>query len=285
LITDIGRYAARAEAFRTLRTNLKFVRPDSPPQVIMVGSALPVEGKTTSAINLAISMMHNGSKTLIIEADLRRPEVPKYLGIEKSKDKMGLSELLIEGKEFTPELLQSAISQHLDGDLDFMLSGKVPPNPAELLGSRVFDELLVALRKSYDFIIIDAPPLLPVTDGAIISTRCDGVILIVHAGTTKKPQLHGAVDALNSVGSPLLGAVLNQIPESSLEYEYGYRYGYPRYYGNNYGYSPGSEKPEANLYSPGPEDMARIEREDQRKRSTGQRFKEELQRQGEGKNQ
>jgi non-specific protein-tyrosine kinase len=151
----------------------------------------------------------------------------------------------------------------------------VPPNPSELLASHRFDKLITVLRKKYKYIIIDCPPLLPVTDAAIVSARVDGSILVIHAGVTKKPQFTGARDAMLSVGSTILGVILNMIPESSLEYEYGYRYGYPRYYGNHY-LPYGSKKEAVTGYEPRAEDLSRIEREDSFQYIKGKRFKEEL---------
>jgi capsular exopolysaccharide synthesis family protein len=273
LITQIGRYAARTEAFRTIRTNLQYIRPDSPPKVIVVTSALPGEGKTTSAMNLALSLSQAGSKTLLIEADLRRPKISIYM--EFSAKASGLTEILASAKSITPLLLKKNIHRYDDSKLDVLPAGVVPPNPSELLASHRFDKLITVLRKKYKYIIIDCPPLLPVTDAAIVSARVDGSILVIHAGVTKKPQFTGARDAMLSVGSTILGVILNMIPESSLEYEYGYRYGYPRYYGNHY-LPYGSKKETVAGYEPRAEDLSRIEREDSFQHIKGKRFKEEL---------
>ena len=279
LVTQIGRYAARAEAFRTLRTNLQFLRPDSHPQVIVFTSALPGEGKSTSAINLAISLAQAGAKTILVEADLRRPKVPVYLELADLDE--GLSELISGQKKLTTASLKSLIRKEESTGLKVLLSGKVPPNPSELLGSAKFDELISMLRKQFEYVIIDCPPLLPVTDAAVVAAKADGAVLVVHAGVTKKPHFVGSRDAMAAVGSTILGVVLNKIPEASLEYEYGYRYGYPRYYGANY--RPYAKRPDAQNYAPKAEDLARLEREDSIEQIKGERFKQELMRQARSK--
>ena len=279
LVTQIGRYSARTEAFRTLRTNLQFLRPDSHPQVIVFTSALPGEGKTTSAINLAISLVQAGAKTILVEADLRRPKIPAYLEFANTDE--GLSELISGQKKLTTASLKSLIRKEESTGLKVLLSGKVPPNPSELLGSAKFDEVISMLRKQFEYVIIDCPPLLPVTDAAVVAAKADGAVLVVHAGVTKKPHFIGSRDAMAAVGSTILGAVLNKIPEASLEYEYGYRYGYPRYYGANY--RPYAKRPDAQNYAPKAEDLARLERNDAIEQIKGERFKQELQRQARSK--
>ena len=278
LVTQIGRYAARTEAFRTLRTNLQFLSPDSHPQVIVITSALPGEGKSTSAINLAISLAQAGAKTILVEADLRRPKIPLYL--EFSNMAEGLSELISGQKKLTSVMIKKLIRKD-DSGLNVLLSGKVPPNPSELLGSAKFDELIKMLRKQYEYVIIDCPPLLPVTDAAIVAAKADGAVLIVHAGVTKKPHFIGSRDAMTAVGSTILGVVLNKIPEASLEYEYGYRYGYPRYYGAHY--RPYANRADAQNYAPSAQDLARLDLEESLEHIKGKRFKAELLRESRSK--
>ena len=273
LVTQIGRYSARTEAFRTLRTNLQYLAPKSHPQVIVFTSALSGEGKSTSASNLALSLKQAGVKTLLIEADLRRPMIPSYL--EMSELDNGLTQVLLETKKITTSYLKALIKTEYSTSLEVLLAGKIPQNPAELLGSPRFDEVISHLRKMYEYIIIDCPPLLLVTDAAVVAAKADGAVLIVHAGATKKPHFKGSCDALSAVGSKVLGVVLNKIPEKSLEYEYGYRYGYPRYYGSNY--IPNNVH--TNIYQPRDEVLARFELEDSFEFIKGKRFKEELMRQ------
>ncbi len=276
LVTQIGRYAARTEAFRTLRTNLQFLNPDAHPQVIVMTSALPNEGKTTSSINLSLSLAQAGAKVILVEADLRRPKVPLYL--EMSSMSEGLSELISGPKKLTPQGIKSVLHPYESTGLKVMLSGKIPPNPSELLSSKKFEELIDMLRKQFEYVIIDCPPLLPVTDAAIVSAKADGCVLIVHAGATKKPHFIGSRDAIKAVGSTILGVIINKIPESSLEYEYGYRYGYPRYYGANY--RPYAKRgTDEGQYAPAADVLSRQALEDNFRHIKGQRFKEELKRQ------
>jgi capsular exopolysaccharide synthesis family protein len=165
LVTQIGRYAARTEAFRTLRTNLQFLSPDAHPQVIVMTSALPNEGKTTSSINLALSLAQAGAKVVLVEADLRRPKVPLYLELSSMSE--GLSELISGPKKVTPQALKASLKAYENTGLKVLLSGKVPPNPAELLSSKKFEELVALLRKQFEYVIIDCPPLLPVLPSSL----------------------------------------------------------------------------------------------------------------------
>ena len=156
LVTQIGRYAARTEAFRTLRTNLQFLNPDAHPQVIVMTSALPNEGKTTSSINLALSLAQAGAKVILVEADLRRPKVPLYL--EMSSMSEGLSDLISGPKKLTPQGIKAMLHPYESTGLKVLLSGMIPPNPSELLSSKKFEELIDMLRKHFEYVIIDCPP-------------------------------------------------------------------------------------------------------------------------------
>ena len=276
LITQIGRYASRTEAFRSLRTNLKYANPGRNPRVIVVTSGLPGEGKTTSAINLAISLSQAGEKVLLVEGDLRRPKIPIYL--EFASKVIGISELLSSSESLTWNVVKKHLRKHPDLTLDVLTSGRIPPNPAELLGSHRFDKLVEIVRAKFDYVIIDCPPLLPITDAALISAKTDGAILVIKAGTTKKPHFEGTRSAIQHVGGPVLGAILNMIPEDALEYEYGYKYGYPRYYGySGKPYDPRNGEDRDTRYAPNKAEVDRLNN-DEFVFVKGKRFKEELMR-------
>jgi succinoglycan biosynthesis transport protein ExoP len=273
LVTQIGRYAARTEAYRTLRTNIQFLMPDNHPQVIAMTSAFPSEGKTTSSINLSLSLTHTGATVVLVEADLRRPKISEYL--ELTGEAKGLSELISDASPVTTRRVKSLTHKFEGSDLMVISAGKIPQNPAELLSSKKFDEIIEILRKQFEYVIIDCPPLLPVTDAAIISTRADGCILVVHAGVTKRPHFYGARDALLAVGSKVLGVVINKIPQNAVDYEYGYRYGYSGYYGGYY--RPNKKVAlELSIYPSTPELLNSKVNENAFMHVKGKKFKEEL---------
>ena len=233
LLTQLGRYAPRAESYRQLRTNLQFVRPDNPPRVIAVTSAMAGEGKTTSSINVALAMQQAGLKVILVEADLRRPKIHEYLKTQKYAP--GLSELLSgikPAKNF--QQIETLFVNSSDG-LSVLSSGAIPPNPAELLNSDAMTSLLGILREQFDYVIIDCPPLLPITDGALIAAKSDGVLLVVRAAVTRAAQLKGSIESVAAVGSSVLGIVLNMIPQNRSYYDYGYKYGYYSYGRSGYG--------------------------------------------------
>lgn len=217
----------RAEAFRTLRTNLQFLDIDAAPS-FLVTSSIPGEGKSTTAINLAIALADAGSRVVLLDADLRRSKVSRYMGIEGG---VGLTDVLI-GRVG----LDDAIQQWGSEDLFVLAAGKTPPNPSELLGSRAMAELIDRLEKDYDVVIFDAPPLLPVTDAAILAKRAGGVILVTASGRVTRHQLSGALSALEHVGAHVGGLVLSMVPVKGPD-AYGYTYGY------GYSYSYAAEAP------------------------------------------
>lgn len=195
----------RSEAFRRLRTNLQFLDLADRPRTIVVTSSLPGEGKSTTAINLAITMADGGSRVALIDADLRRPSVAEYMGLEGS---VGLTTLLIGQAD-----LQDAIQTWGNGTLHVLPSGEVPPNPSELLGSGAMAKLLEKLTNAYDIVIIDTPPLLPVTDAAILAKITGGALVVVGANTLHRQQLADGLGSLEDVGARVLGVVLNRIAD------------------------------------------------------------------------
>ncbi len=217
LVTDLELHSPRVEAFKMLRTNLQFVEIDRLSKVFVITSAVPSEGKTTTAVNLSITLAQAGQRVLLIEGDLRRPRVANYLKLEAT---VGLTTVLI-GRIG----VEDAVQPWGPDGLHVITSGSVPPNPAELLQSHVMQDTLVKLRERYDMIIIDAPPLLPVTDAALIAAQADGAVMVFRHGKTTKDQALGAVDRLRSVDARVLGCVLNMAPERGAD-SYAYGYGY-----------------------------------------------------------
>ena len=195
--------APRAEAFRQLRTNLQFVDVDRRRKVIIVTSAVAGEGKSTTMCNLAIAAAAAGYRVLAVDADLRRPMVAKYLGLESA---VGLTTVLSGRVGFEESL------QRWGGVMDVLATGPIPPNPSELLSSRVAADLLNHARQAYDLVLIDTPPLLPVTDAAALSPAGDGVMLVVRFGKTTKAQLKLASEALAAVSASVLGTVSSMVP-------------------------------------------------------------------------
>lgn len=199
VLTDDPR-CARVEAFRHLRTNLRFVEADRSAGVMVVTSALPEEGKSTTAVNLAIASAESGRRTLLIDADLRRPRAAAYLGLE---DAVGLSNVLA-GQVLVRQALQPW-GRH---QLEVLASGSIPPNPSELLGSRAMTDLLGQLRRQFDVIVIDTSPLLPVTDAAVLAAAADGALLVARSGRTSQTQILTALASLRAVQARVLGCVL-----------------------------------------------------------------------------
>jgi capsular exopolysaccharide synthesis family protein len=234
-LVALDQRATRAEAFRTIRTNLQYVDVDNPPQVVAVTSAIPGEGKSTTAVNLAITMAQAGKKVVLVETDLRKPKASYYLGVESS---LGLTDVLAGN---TP--LGDALLPWGRGLLTVLPAGHTPPNPSELLSSHQFEQVLKELRGDFDVVIVDATPLLPVTDGAIVAKAADGAVLVVKFGKTTREQVATSVAALDQVGARLLGTVMNFVPTGRRGY--GYKYGYK--YGYGYGYGGyGSTAPAAD---------------------------------------
>ena len=216
LLTDLGSFAPRTEAFRVLRTNLQFLDLDHQPRCLVISSALQGEGKTMTSTNLAIALAQTGRRTLLIDGDLRRPRVAGQLGLDAA---VGLTTVLVGNTD-----VKEAIQVHEPSGLHFLASGAKPPNPTEILQSRVTHELIRELCDAYDMIIIDGPPLLPVADAAVLSTIADGVILVVQHGKTTRDAVSDAIGRLEQVGGRLFGIAVNMIPKRATGGYYYYYY-------------------------------------------------------------
>ncbi|MFD2092764.1 tyrosine-protein kinase domain-containing protein [Blastococcus deserti] len=219
LVTELDSHSPVAEAYRAIRTNLQFLNVDHPPRVIVISSAIPGEGKSTLAVNLATVLAQSGSRVTLLEADLRRPRITRYMGLISGA---GLSNVL-GGTASLYEVAQP----WGDGRLSVLAAGPMPPNPSEMLGSSNMRTLLEHLRQTNDFVLIDAPPLLPVTDAAVLTAHADGCLLSVRYGKTRREELAEASAALERVDGKLLGVVLNRVPQSAAANRgYGYAYSY-----------------------------------------------------------
>jgi capsular exopolysaccharide synthesis family protein len=216
LVVQTSPYHTRSEAFRRLRTNLQFLDLDGGPQALVVTSSVPNEGKTTSAINLAITLADADAKVLLIDADLRRPSVAGYLGIEGS---VGLTTLLIQRAT-----IDDVIQPWGSAGLYVIPSGAVPPNPAELVGSKTMARLILQMSEQFDYVIIDTPPLLPVTDAALIAKMTSGVLMVAGAGQIRREQLRQSLANLSAVSARVLGIVLNKVGRGADAYGAGYGY-------------------------------------------------------------
>ena len=207
LITDGSAQSTRAEAMRQLRTNLQFVNVDRPLRTLVVSSALPGEGKSSTVCNLGIAFAESGKRVIIVDADLRRPRIAEYLGLEGA---VGLTNVLA-GQANIRDVVQS----WGDSGLYVLPSGYIPPNPSELLGSGNMADLMTSLATTFDIILIDTPPLLPVTDAAVMSTVADGCLRGSRHAKTTVSQAATASAALAAVNAKLHGCVLNMVPAKS----------------------------------------------------------------------
>ncbi len=220
------------EAYKTLRTNVSFsLTGEEKCKVIVVTSSLQSEGKSVTATNLAISYAMTDCRVLLVDCDLRRPKLARLMN---QSSKVGLSNVLMQ-----PGLLQGAILPSGIEGVDVLLAGDIPPNPSELLGSPRMERLITDLRKVYDYIILDSPPVNMVTDAVVLAPKSDGVLFVVRANQSERGAVMHAVDQLDYANAKILGFVLNGVDMESGPYGYGkYRYRkYKRYGRYGYGYS------------------------------------------------
>ena len=210
------------ESYRSLRTSLLLSSAGKPPQSILISSALPSEGKSTTAVNLGISFAQTGARVLIMELDLRRPKLAERLNVQTG---LGMSTYLSGNSELASEIRPTNIP-----NLFLIQGGPIPPNPPELIGSERMQLALRLLSKHFDFLLVDAPPILSVTDSVVISSSVDGVVLVIEAGKTSRDAVLRAQNLLVSVGANILGAIINKVKMNTAGYGYDIRYDYGDYY-------------------------------------------------------
>jgi succinoglycan biosynthesis transport protein ExoP len=209
--------AAPSEAVRRLRTNLQFIDVADRPKSIVISSSIPAEGKSTIALNLAVSLADTGARIILVDADLRRPSIAEYVGIEGN---VGLTTVLI-GRAHVEDVVQPLGTT----SLDLLPAGQIPPNPSELLGSSAMAGLLDRLTASYDMVLLDSPPLLPVTDAAVLAKMAGGALVVVGADRIHRAQLQETLGSLETAGAHILGVVMNKIDRreaGTYSYESGY---------------------------------------------------------------
>ena len=194
-----------AEAYRTLRTNLTFAALDKPIETLIVTSAAPDEGKSTVLANLAITMAQGERRTILVDADLRRPGLHEVFGVENDR---GLTTMIVEETTMDdPSLIDVGVD-----NLWLVPSGPLPPNPADILGSRKMEQVIAALKARADVILFNAPPVVSVTDATVLGTKVDGVLLVICAGRTRREHAQRAKELLERVHVRIVGAVLNDAP-------------------------------------------------------------------------
>jgi capsular exopolysaccharide synthesis family protein len=202
-----------SEAYRTLRTNLEFSSLDEPLRTMVVTSPGPEEGKSTTLANLAVTLAHAEKRVILVDCDLRRPSLHEIFG---SSNDVGVTTMVVDEEALRdPPLLDIGVE-----GLRLLPSGPLPPNPSELVGSRRMGEIISTLSERADFVLFDAPPVIAVTDAAVLASRVDGVLLVIKAGTTKRDHAKRAKALLDKVNAHVVGAVLNNIKVDTSYYSY-----------------------------------------------------------------
>ena len=202
-----------AETYKVLRTNIEYSSYDRDLKILVVTSSQPQEGKSITSGNLALSLAQDDKKVILVDCDLRRPSVHKKFFLSNA---VGVTEVVLGRKS-----LESAIQKY-NLTLDILTSGKVPPNPSEMVGSKNMQNLLNELKEMYDYVILDTPPVLTVTDAQVLSTKVDGVIFVVKSGATKKDDIIQAKSQLDKVNASIVGAILNRVEKSDKKQYYYY---------------------------------------------------------------
>ena len=200
-----------AEAYRSLRSNIEYSSFDDEYRVIVVTSSVPGEGKSTTAGNLAIALAQSGNSVLLVDCDMRKPSIHKMFKISNAA---GTAELLLRKKLF------EEVANKYNENLTIITAGKIPPNPSEMLASRAMTAFIEEMKKEFKYIILDTPPLQAVTDAQVLSTKADGVLLIVRAGSTKREMVFNSVDLIKKVQGKVIGTVLNGVENKKNNYYY-----------------------------------------------------------------
>lgn len=227
LVTHFNPLSPLAEAYRRLRTNVLYAQMDTPLKSFLVTSPNPAEGKSTTVANLAIAFAQAEKKVLLVDADMRRPTIHNFFGLPKNP---GMTDLFVGSST-----LEDVVNRNVVENLDVLCCGTTPPNPAELLGSNRMHDFIKRMSERYDLLLFDSPPLLAVTDAAVLSTSVDGAILVVSGGSTRAAAIHRASEFLDAVGGKMLGVLLNNFDIKKAyggyygDYAYGY-YGYAYYH-------------------------------------------------------
>lgn len=207
-----------AEAYRTIRSNIQFSSTDREIKCLMITSSGPEEGKSLTCVNLAVAFASAGCKVLLIDADLRKPNLHKIIKIDK---KDGLTNILSKHNDYKGFVSKTEVT-----GLDVLFCGPVPPNPSEMLSSKSMKSLIEQVRNDYDMVIVDTPPVGLVTDAQILSTLVDGVILVVASEKAKVESVRKAKELLQNVNSNILGVILNRVRKKGKDYYYGYDEGH-----------------------------------------------------------
>ena len=216
LITTFNPKSPISEQYRTIRTNIQFSMVDQEVKTLACTSAMPSDGKSTTIANLAVTIAQQGQKVLLVDADLRRPTIHQIMEV---KNQYGLTSLLT--KRESPEV--AILPTHRANNLYILPSGPIPPNPSELLGSKMMEDLIMELSKVYDLILFDTPPVLAVTDAQVLGSRCDGVIIVIRSQQTEKKYLVKAKELLDRTNVNAIGVVINEVDQKDVNY--GYYYG------------------------------------------------------------
>jgi capsular exopolysaccharide synthesis family protein len=222
MITRFSPKSPVSEAYRSLRTNIQFADIDKPKRVILMTSTTSKEGKSTTAVNLAVTLAQTGSRVLLVDSDLRRPNIHNFFGFDKT---YGLTNVLIGSLALDDVIKPTEVDK-----LDVITAGDIPPNPAELVSSEKMRKFIEDVRARYEYVILDSPPAIAVTDAAVLATRVDGTLMVVSSGTVNRKEVLRAVGLIKNVRSSILGVVLNGLDVKKIYGSYYYYFHYYQYY-------------------------------------------------------